>query len=75
MTSTLIKIESTPDLVDQVYRSLLDAISGEEQVAVGPPVLLGGLDVDRVEPLLDRAARLVGREDALGDRIRHDARR
>ena len=27
MTSQLIKIESTPDLVDQVYRSLLDAIS------------------------------------------------
>jgi len=28
MASHLIKIESTPDLVDQVYRSLLDAISG-----------------------------------------------
>ncbi|MEY3871363.1 MAG: hypothetical protein RLZZ296_358 [Pseudomonadota bacterium] len=28
MASQLIKIESTPDLVDQVYRSLLDAISG-----------------------------------------------
>ena len=27
MTSQLIKIESAPDLVDQVYRSLLDAIS------------------------------------------------
>jgi len=27
MASQLIKIESTPDLVDQVYRSLLDAIS------------------------------------------------
>lgn len=27
MTSQLIKIESSPDLVDQVYRSLLDAIS------------------------------------------------
>jgi DNA-binding GntR family transcriptional regulator len=27
MPSQLIKIESTPDLVDQVYRSLLDAIS------------------------------------------------
>lgn len=27
MTLPLIKIESTPDLVDQVYRSLLDAIS------------------------------------------------
>jgi DNA-binding GntR family transcriptional regulator len=28
MPSQLIRIESTPDLVDQVYRSLLDAISG-----------------------------------------------
>ncbi len=28
MASQLIKIESTPDLADQVYRSLLDAISG-----------------------------------------------
>lgn len=27
MTSQLVKIESSPDLVDQVYRSLLDAIS------------------------------------------------
>ena len=27
MTSQLIKLETTPDLVDQVYRSLLDAIS------------------------------------------------
>jgi len=27
MTSSLLRIESTPDLVDQVYRSLLDAIS------------------------------------------------
>ena len=43
MPTQLIKIESTPDLVDQVYRSLLDAISdgsmapgtriGQEQVA------------------------------------------
>ena len=27
MTANLIKIESTPDLVEQVYASLLDAIS------------------------------------------------
>src|SRR5688500_15558023 len=27
MTAHLVKIESAPDLVDQVYRSLLDAIS------------------------------------------------
>jgi DNA-binding GntR family transcriptional regulator len=32
--ATLIKIESTPDLVDQVYRNLLDAIS-EGQLAPG----------------------------------------
>ncbi len=43
MPATLIKIESSPDLVDQVYRSLLDAISdgtmapgariGQEEIA------------------------------------------
>ena len=32
MTPRLIKIESTPDLVDQVYRSLLDAISDGSMV-------------------------------------------
>ena len=32
MPSQLIKIESTPDLVDQVYRSLLDAISDGSMV-------------------------------------------
>ena len=32
MTLQLIKIESTPDLVDQVYRSLLDAISDGSMV-------------------------------------------
>ena len=32
MTPQLIKIESTPDLVDQVYRSLLDAISDGSMV-------------------------------------------
>ncbi|MDP3797108.1 MAG: GntR family transcriptional regulator [Polaromonas sp.] len=38
MTSHLIKIESTPDLVDQVYRSLLDAIS-EGSLAPGSRVM------------------------------------
>ena len=43
----------------------LDALGGEEEVAVGAPVLLGRLDADLVEPLLDRAGALVGGEDAL----------
>ncbi len=37
----------------------------EEQVPVRAAVLLGRLDADRVEPLLDRARRLVRGEDAL----------
>ena len=37
----------------------------EEQVPVGAPVLLGRLDADRVEALLDRAGRLVGGQDPL----------
>ena len=37
---------------------------GEEELAVEPPVLLGRLDADRVEALLDRARGLVGGEDA-----------
>src|SRR4029077_20877535 len=44
---------------------LLDARRGEEEVAVSAPVLLGRLDTDRVEALLDRARALVGGEDAL----------
>ena len=42
--------------------------SGEEELAVAPAVLLRGLHADAVEPLLDRARRLVGREDAAGGR-------
>lgn len=38
MTPQLIKIESTPDLVDQVYRSLLDAIS-EGSLAPGARIM------------------------------------
>src|SRR5262249_53165519 len=37
----------------------------EEHVAVRAPVVLGVLDPDRVEALLDRARALVGGEDAL----------
>ena len=37
----------------------------EEQIAVGAPVLLGRLEPDRVEALLDRAGALVSGEDAL----------
>ena len=48
---------------------LLGAWRREEKVAVGAPILLGGLDADGVEALLDGAAALVGREDpfSLGD--------
>jgi hypothetical protein len=44
------------------------ALGREQHVAVGAPVLLGRLDADRVEPLLDRAVALVGGEDALARR-------
>ena len=46
---------------------------GEEELPVEAPVLLGRLDADRVEALLDRAGGLVGGEDALvvgDDRLR-----
>ena len=49
---------------------------GEEHVAIRAPALLGRLDVDRVEALLDRAVALVGGQDSLarsdqrsGDRL------
>src|SRR4029079_10916348 len=41
------------------------ARGGEQQVAIGAPVLFRRLDVDRVEPLLDRPASLVRSQDAL----------
>src|SRR5438105_2090139 len=41
------------------------AVRREQQLAVGAPVLLGRLDADRVEPLLDGAVALVGGENAL----------
>ena len=41
------------------------ALGREEHVAVRAAALLGGLDPDRVEALLDRARALVGGEDAL----------
>ena len=37
----------------------------EEHLTVRAPVVLRGVEPDRVEPLLDRAGALVGREDAL----------
>ena len=55
---------------------VLRAGRGEEQVAVCAPALLGRLDIDRVEALLDRAVALVGGENSLprsdqrpGDRL------
>ena len=50
---------------DHAADVLLGARRREEQVAVRAPVLLGRLDPDRVEALLDRAGALVGGEDAL----------
>src|SRR3954467_3664413 len=50
---------------DHAADVLLDPLRGEEEVAVGAAVLLGRLDPDRVEALLDRPVALVGGEDAL----------
>ena len=44
---------------------LLGSLRREEELPVLPARLLGGLDSDRVEPLLDRRVALVRREDAL----------
>src|SRR5262249_41855418 len=54
---------------DDAADELLRARRREEQVPVRAPVLLGGVDADRVEALLDRAVALVGGEDPfpLGD--------
>ena len=43
-------------------------VAREQHLAVVAAVRLGGLDADRVEPLLDRAAALVGGKDALARR-------
>ena len=59
---------------DHAADELLDALRREEQLAVGAPVLLGGLDRDRVEALLDGGRALVGGEDSLAGR-HHGARR
>jgi hypothetical protein len=50
---------------DDAADELLGARRREEEVAIRAPVLLRRLDPDRVEALLDRAARLVGGEDPL----------
>jgi hypothetical protein len=54
---------------DDAADELLDPRRREQQVAVGAPVLLGRLDADRVEALLDGAGALVRGEDPfpLGD--------
>ena len=48
---------------DDAADEVADLGSGEQQVAVGAAQLLGRLDADRVEALLDRAGRLVGGQD------------
>src|SRR6266568_4419426 len=50
---------------DDAADVLLGGRRGEEQVAVRAAVLLGRLDADRVEALLDRPAALVCGEDSL----------
>src|SRR5690606_22543180 len=50
---------------DHAADVLLAAGRGEEHLAVGAAVLLGGLHLDRVEALLDRPRALVRREDPL----------
>lgn len=63
MAQQLIKIESAPDLVDQVYRSLLDAIS-DGSLAPGARItqedIAGQLDVSR-QPVL-QALRLLKKD-------------
>src|SRR5207245_1482948 len=48
---------------------------GEEHLAVGAAAVLGGLDADALEPLLDRAGALVGREDPFARRHQSPRRR
>ena len=48
---------------DHAADVLLEPGRREEHVAVGAPVLLGRLERDRVEALLDRAGALVGGQD------------
>ena len=50
---------------DDASDGVLHPLRGEEQLPVEATVLLGRLDADRVEALLDRPGRLVCGEDAL----------
>ena len=50
---------------DHARDELLRALGREQQVPVGAPVLLGRLDADRVEALLDRPRALVRGQDPL----------
>jgi hypothetical protein len=59
------------DAADELGRPL----GGEQQLAVVPAVLLGGLHLDRGEALLDGAAALVGGQDALAGGDQRPGRR
>ena len=50
---------------DHARDELLGPLRGEEQLAIRAPVLLSGLDSDRVEALLDRSLALVRGKDSL----------
>src|SRR6188474_1849990 len=68
MTAHLVKLESAPDLVDQVYRSLLDAIS-DGSLAPGERItqedIAGKLAVSR-QPVL-QALRLLKKDGFVHD--------
>ena len=53
---------------DHAADELAHPVGGEQQLAVGAAILLGRLDLDGLEPLLDRPRALVCREDALARR-------
>ena len=53
---------------DHAADEVLRARSREQEVAVGAPVVLGRIDPDRVEALLDRAVALVRGQDSLARR-------
>ena len=53
---------------DHAAHVVAEPAHGEQQLAIGAAVLLGVLDLDRLEALADGAGRLVGGEDAAAAR-------
>ena len=48
---------------DHAADRLLETLGGEQHLTVSPAVVLIGVDLDAIEPSLDRAHALVGGED------------